>query len=95
MSTLNMGHTTLIHAIWDSYRKEIPYYTYGEKEIDAEGNLLYIAEETQGGLMEILQRKGFELKHTTKNRRTGHKIFYFVKSEASSPTSPLEGAEHV
>ncbi len=91
MATLNLGHTILIHGIWDDDRKEIPYYTDGEKEIDAEGNLLYIAEETQGGLMEILQRKGFELKHTTKNRRTGNKIFYFVKGETSS----LEGGEHV
>lgn len=93
MATLNLGHTILIHGIWNSYRAEIPYYE--QEDINTEGNLLYIAEETQGGLMEILQRKGFELKHTTKNRRTGNKIFYFVKGETSSLTSSLEGAEHV
>lgn len=90
MPTLNLGHTTLIHAIWDSYRKEITYYIDGAREIDEEDNLLYIAEEHQGGLIEILQRKGFELKHTTKNRRTGNKIFYFVKSGPGPLTNSSE-----
>lgn len=69
--------TTLVHGVWDTYRNCILYIE--ENCFNQKGTLLYIAEESYIYLIETLKRKGFELKHTTKNRRTGNKIFYYVR----------------
>lgn len=69
--------TTLVHGVWDTYRN-CKYYNE-ENCFEQKGTLLYIAEESYINLIHLLEQEGFELKHTTKNRRTGNKIFYYVR----------------
>ena len=41
--------------------------------------VLYIAELNQTCLIKKLEDRGYQLKHTTKNRRTGNTILYYVR----------------
>jgi len=41
--------------------------------------VLYIAEVNQTVLIKKLEDRGYQLKHTTKNRRTGNTILYYVR----------------
>lgn len=88
MPTENLSDSTiLVHGIWSLYQgKILPYY---EEELKDKRTSLYIVEESQVGLADGLVREGFELKHTTKNRRTGNKIYYYIKPKQ------VEEVEHV
>lgn len=79
MANVNIAEkTTLVHGVWDIYRNAM---YHNENPLFAQkGTLLYIAEESYANLIDKLKQEGFELKHTTKNRRTGNNIFYYVRS---------------
>jgi len=62
---------------WDEYYTES--YLAGEENGYDDKVVLYIAESSQQNVIKKLEERGYQLKHTTENRRTENTILYYVR----------------